>query len=65
MTSSPVSPIEALNAAIQSHSDNPFDKPAIVKSQDVWGKGFPDVETLNAHASDAVFEAIQRVRTSQ
>ncbi len=63
MTSSPVSPIEALNAAIQSH--NPFDKPAIVTGQDVWGKGFPDVETLNSHASDAVFEAIKRVRTSQ
>ena len=62
MTSSP-SPIEDLIAAIQSH--NPFDKPAIVKSQDVWGKGFPDVETLNSHASDAIFEAIKRVRTSQ
>ncbi len=63
MTISPVSPIEDLNAAIQSH--NPFNKPAIVKDQDVWGKGFPDVSSLNAHASDAVFHAINRVRTSQ
>jgi hypothetical protein len=58
-----ISPIEDLNAAIKTH--NPFNKPAIVKDQDVWGKGFPDVSTLNAHASDAVFHAINRVRTSQ
>lgn len=63
MDSSDVSPIEALNAAIQSH--NPFINAGIVKEQDVWGKGFPDVPTLNAHASDAVFQAIELVRTSQ
>lgn len=63
MDSSAVSPIEALNAAIQSH--NPFSNAGIVKEQDVWGKGFPDVPTLNAHASDAIFQAIKRVRTSQ
>ena len=63
MTNSPVSPTEALNAAIQSH--NPFTNTGIVKEQDLWGKGFPDVPTLNAHASDAVFQAIDLVRTSQ
>ncbi len=63
MDSSAVSPIEALNAAIKSH--NPFINAGIVKEQDVWGKGFPDVPTLNAHASDAVFQAIELVRTSQ
>jgi DNA replication protein DnaC len=63
MESSPVSPIEALNVAIQSH--NPFSNAGIVKEQDVWGKGFPDVSTLNAHASDTVFQAIEQVRTSQ
>jgi hypothetical protein len=63
MESSPVSPIEALNAAIQSH--NPFSNAGIVKEQDVWGKGFPDVPSLNAHASDTVFQAIEQVRTSQ
>jgi hypothetical protein len=62
MDNLPVSSIEELNAAIQSH--NPFRKTGIVKDQDVWGKGFPDVATLNAHASDAVFQAIERVRTS-
>jgi hypothetical protein len=63
MENYPVSPMEDLHAAIQSH--NPFDKPAIVKDPDVWGEGFPDVSTLNAHASDAVFQAIERFQTSQ
>jgi hypothetical protein len=58
-----VSPIEDINAAIQSH--NPFSNAGIVKEQDVWGKGFPDVPTLNAHASDTVFQAIELVRNSQ
>ncbi|MBD2006164.1 MULTISPECIES: ATP-binding protein [Cyanophyceae] len=62
MTSSSVSPIEYLNAAIESY--NPFNRPAAVKQQDVWGKGFPDIETLNAHASDAVFQAIKQVSSS-
>jgi hypothetical protein len=53
------SSIEILNNTIQSH--NPFNKPAIVTEQDVWGKGFPDLPTLNSHASDAVFEAIREV----
>ncbi|MBW4496987.1 MAG: KAP family NTPase [Oscillatoria princeps RMCB-10] len=63
MDSSAVSPIEALNAAIKS--ENPFGKTGIVKEQDVWGKGFPDVSALNKYASDAVFQAIEQVRTSQ
>ncbi|WP_293296752.1 MULTISPECIES: P-loop NTPase fold protein [unclassified Microcoleus] len=63
MNNIPVSPIEALNAAIQNH--NPFSKAGIVKEQDVWGKGFPDLPTLNAHASDAIFQAVEKVKTSQ
>jgi hypothetical protein len=63
MDSSAVSSIEALNAAIKSH--NPFINTGIVKEQDVWGKGFPDVPTLNSHVSDRVFQAIEMVQTSQ
>ncbi|MEH1910950.1 P-loop NTPase fold protein [Nostoc sp.] len=63
MTNTLVSSIEAVNAAIQNH--NPFTNDGIVKEQDVWGKGFPDVPTLNAHASNKVFEAIEFVRTSK
>jgi hypothetical protein len=63
MTDTPISPIEAVNAAINSH--NPFTNAGIVKEQDVWGKGVPDVPTLNAHASNQVFKAIEFVRKSQ
>lgn len=63
MDNSAPSPIEALDAAIQSH--NPFSKTGIVKEQDIWGKGFPDFPTLNKHASDAVFQVVELVRTSQ
>jgi len=57
------SSIADLNNTVKSQ--NPFDRPLVVRSQDVWGKGFPDVPSLNAHASDAVFEAIEKVRTKQ
>ena len=43
-------------------NQNPFDRSLVVTSQDVWKKSFPDVSSLNAHVSDAIFEAIQRVR---
>lgn len=62
MTSSSYS-ISNLDNAIKSQ--NPFDRPLVVRSQDVWGKGFPDVPSLNAHASDAIFESIEKVRTRQ
>ena len=61
MTSLPSS-ITDLNNAIKSH--NPFDRPLVVRSHDVWEKSFPDVPSLNAHVSDAVFEAIE-IRTGQ
>ncbi|BAY44878.1 hypothetical protein SAMD00079811_24800 [Scytonema sp. HK-05] len=63
MENPPISPIEDINSAIQTH--NPFSNAGIVKEQDIWGKGFPDVPTLNAYASDTVFQAIELVRNSQ
>lgn len=63
MTNNSTSPIEAINAAIQTH--NPFTNAGIVKEQDIWGKKSLDVSTLNAHASNAVFQAIEFVRNSQ
>ncbi|HEY9596718.1 MAG TPA: P-loop NTPase fold protein [Cyanophyceae cyanobacterium] len=54
------SSIEELKNAIKA--DNPFDRPLFVKQEDIWGRGFPDVLSLNAHASDAIFEAIEKVR---
>ncbi|MEH2265255.1 P-loop NTPase fold protein [Nostoc sp.] len=63
MTNNPTSPIEAINDAIRSH--NPFINAGIVKEQDIWKKKSPDVPSLNSHASDAVFRAIELVQTSQ
>lgn len=57
------SPIEHLKATIQSH--NPFINTSIVKEQDVFGKKFLDVPTLNADASNAVFQAIDLVKKTQ
>lgn len=57
------SDLKSINAAIESH--NPFAHPPFVSANNVWGKGFPDVESLNAHASDAIFETLTQIRGSQ
>ncbi len=58
-----VSSLEALNSAIGAN--NPFNRELVVRKKAVWGKGFPDLPSLNAHASDAVFEAIEEIRSGQ
>lgn len=63
MTTSSFSPVHQLDAAIRSH--NPFSGATIDKAQSVWGKGYPDLSTLNAHASQKVLELIKQVKTSQ
>jgi AAA ATPase domain len=57
------SSLSEINAVLQSH--NPFAQPPFVNANNVWGKGFPDVETLNAHASDAVFQALEDIRSGR
>jgi hypothetical protein len=57
------SPIEEICAALKEH--NPFAQAPILKASHVWGKGFPDVESLNAHASDAVFQALGEIRADR
>jgi hypothetical protein len=54
------SSIADLNKAIASQ--NPFDRSLIVRSNDIWKPSFPDVPSINAHASDAVFQAIEQIR---
>lgn len=56
-------PSDDLINAIKNH--NPFEGRLVVKSPDIWGTGFPDVPSLNAHASDAVYNAIDKVRSGQ
>lgn len=63
MTNSSFSSLEDLNAALLSQ--NPFAKPPFLNAGDVWGQEFFDVETINAHASDAVFQALAQIRTGQ
>ncbi len=46
-------------------SQNPFDRSLVVRQQDIWGNSFPDIPSLNAHASDTIFEAVKQVRTGQ
>lgn len=61
MTSSLNSSLEDINAALQSQ--NPFSRPPFVNANNVWGKDFPDVESLNAHASNAVFQELEQIRS--
>jgi hypothetical protein len=63
MTSFPISSLEDLNAAIENQ--NPFAKPPFLNAKDIWGKDFLDVETINSHASDAVFKAIKQIQEGQ
>lgn len=52
--------IQAINDTLLKH--NPFAQPPFVNANNVWGKSFPDVEKLNAHASDTVFRALEDIR---
>ncbi|WP_218962100.1 hypothetical protein [Tychonema bourrellyi] len=54
------SSIAYLSKAIASQ--NPFDRSLIVRSNDIWKPSFPDVPSINAHASDGVFQAIEQIR---
>ena len=60
---STASSIEELYEVI--NKNNPFDVPPIITGQDIWNGSFPDLTTLNAHASDAVFETIEQVRSGK
>lgn len=50
-----------LNSLLLSH--NPFYESS-VRYQNIWGQQFLDVNSLNAHASDAVFQAVKQNRTT-
>ncbi|MBD1826513.1 AAA family ATPase [Microcoleus vaginatus GB1-A2] len=63
MTNSSFSSLEDLNAALLSQ--NPFAKPPSLRAEDIWDKELFDVETINAHASDAVFQALAQIRAGQ
>lgn len=47
------------------HKQNPFAGHFIVKPQQIWGKSFPDVSSINAHASNAVFDVLDKIQKGQ
>jgi len=53
------SPTSNIDNLIRNH--NPFSGHTVVKPSQIWGKSFPDVPSLNAHASNAVFDAVAKV----
>lgn len=53
----------SIDQLIRNH--NPFAGHTVVRSQQIWGKSFPDVPSINAHASNAVFQAVAQVRQGQ
>jgi hypothetical protein len=63
MITSEKSSLEEINYALLNH--NPFAQPPYLKAQHVWKQGFPDVKSLNRHASDAVFQALEQIRLGQ
>jgi hypothetical protein len=46
------------------HNHNPFSE-YTVRTQDIWEKNFLDEPSLNSHASDAVFECIEKLQNRQ
>lgn len=47
------------------NNNNPFKGRLVVKDHNVWGQGFPDEPSLNANASNTVYEAIEEVRSGK
>jgi hypothetical protein len=62
MTSAPSSIVD-LNQAIEKR--NPFNRELIVRKEDIWEEGFPDYPSINSHASDVVFKAIEQVKSGK
>lgn len=55
--------LDQINELIKNH--NPFAGQTIVKSHQIWENTFPDVPTINNHASDAVFSALELINSGQ
>jgi len=44
---------------------NPFAGNLVVRKEQIWRKKFPDSSLINAHASNAVFDAIEKIHKGQ
>lgn len=60
------SPKSSAKSAIFSalNANNPFERPPVVREQNIWGDSFPDIPSLNAKASDNLFDAASQVRAA-
>ena len=58
-----ISDLDLINEILLEHS--PFSQPPFVTANNVWGKGFPDVEGLNSNASDTVFKALEEIKSGK
>ncbi|MBD2361958.1 hypothetical protein H6G36_12310 [Anabaena minutissima FACHB-250] len=52
-----------IDELIRNH--NPFAGHIVVRPQQIWGKSYPDVPSINAHASKAVFDAVEKIRNGK
>jgi hypothetical protein len=52
-----------IDELIRNH--NPFAGHIVVRPQQIWGKSYPDVLSINAHASKAVFDAVEKIRNGK
>jgi AAA ATPase domain len=57
------STIKDLNAAIRQ--DNPFEGRSTVSEPEIWGRQCPDFPSLNAHATTAIAQALEQVRSGR
>jgi hypothetical protein len=46
-------------------NQNPFAGHIVVRPQQIWGKSYPDVPSINVHASNAVFDAVENIRNGK
>lgn len=53
------SEFSSIDDLIQQH--NPFAGHTVVRNSQVWNKSLPDAPSINAHVSDTVFEAINKI----
>ena len=62
----PASTKKSTESAILSalNANNPFERPPVVREQNIWGDSFPDIPSVNAEASDSLFDAVGQVRAA-
>lgn len=63
MANPSTSDLSEINNAIKSQ--NIFKNIGVFRSNNIWGRGYPDVAAFNSHASNTVLQALDHVRKSR